>query len=208
MQTDAYTGYNKIQEREDILPLACMAHARRYFEKALKSDYKRANYVLLEIAKLYKIEQQISTINDDEKVELRKTEAIPILDNLKLWLIEISPGLLPKMPFTDAVNYLLKNYNKLIVYAEHGYLSIDNNAAERAIRPIAIGRKNWMFLGNDGAGKTFSILTTIVNSCKINGINAYDYLNDVLLKLTIKDYQNPVELLPLNWVKNQELKVQ
>lgn len=203
LQSDAYAGYNKIQRRDDIIPLGCMAHVRRKFDAALKSDNKRANYVLLEIAKLYKLEKEIYDLPDEEKSKLRKKDALPILDKLKNWLIEIRPGLLNRMPFTVACEYMLNNYEKLIVYAEKGYLSIDNNAAERALRPIAIGRKNWLFLGNDGAGETFSILATIVNSCKINGINAFEYLKDVLKKLTIGDYNDAVDLLPLNWIKNQ-----
>ena len=105
-------------------------------------------------------------------------------------------------PFDKAISYALKYFDKLTVYTEQGYLSIDNNMAERNIRPIAIGRKNWMFLGNEGAGKTFAILSSLVNSCKMNDINVYEYIKDAIEKLTINPKVNISELLPLNWQKN------
>ena len=202
LQTDGYTGYNRVNSKDGMKSLACWAHARRKFTEALNNNKVHASYALLEIGKLYAIERKIKDLDEDEKLKIRKLEAIPILNSFKEWLIKMKIKYSTNEPFDKAISYALKYFDKLTVYTEQGYLSIDNNMAERNIRPIAIGRKNWMFLGNEGAGKTFAILSSLVNSCKMNDINVYEYIKDAIEKLTINPKVNISELLPLNWQKN------
>ena len=147
LQTDGYTGYNKVNSKDGMKSLACMAHARRKFTEALNNNKVHANYALLEIGKLYAIERRIKDLDDEEKLKIRKIEAIPILNSFKEWLIKLKLKYSTNEPFDKAVNYALNYFDKLTVYTEQGYLSIDNNKAERNIRPIAIGRKNFPVFG-------------------------------------------------------------
>ena len=203
LQTDAYTGYNMVVANEKIKHLYCMAHARRYFEQSLDNHQALANEALDIIAELYKIENTIKDLTEEEKFNIRQREALPILNRLQKWLSQDRPDVIPKSSIAKAISYATKHFDKLKTYIDKGFLAIDNNAAERSIRPIAVGRKNWLFLGHKNAGQTFSILASIVNTCKINSVDTYAYLVDVLRRLKNNNYIDLNELLPDNWVKNQ-----
>ncbi len=203
LQTDAYTGYNMVVANEKIKHLYCMAHARRYFEQSLNNHKALASEALDIIAELYKIENAIKDLTDEEKFDIRQKESLPILDKLQEWLIQDRPDVIPKSSIAKAISYATKHFEKLKMYIDKGFLAIDNNAAERSIRPIAVGRKNWLFLGHKNAGPTFSILASIVNTCKINSVDTQTYLVDVLRRLKNNNYSDLNELLPDNWVKCQ-----
>src|SRR6185437_8712142 len=132
-----------------LVEVACWAHSRRYFRKALESDQARMGPALLLIAQLYRVEKQARRLAPEDRLELRQLRSRPILDKLHAYLLEIQVEALPKSPEGRAVRYALKNWKALTRYSEDGNLEIDNNATERTIRGVAVGRANWMFFGSD-----------------------------------------------------------
>lgn len=143
LQTDGYAGYEKLAAREGIVALACMAHARRYFEKALDNDKARAEYVLRRIGNLYAIERSCDERDDppDKRHEHRQREAVPILDELKQWIKAEINVVNPKSPIGQAMAYAMGLWHRLRAYTRDGRYLIDNNRIENTIRPLAIGRK-------------------------------------------------------------------
>lgn len=200
VQTDAYTGYNGIPATSNAKRLACFAHARRYFEKVRRGD-PIADEALARIHILYDIEARIGDLPENKKLEIRQREAVPRLEQFKGWLLSIQPKVLPKSKLGEAVQYCLNNWHMLERYTEQGFLNIDNNSAENALRPIAIGRKNWLFLGNEESGDTFSILASFTLTCQRLGIDVYQYFLDVLNRLCSNQYESLEELLPHRWQK-------
>ncbi len=141
-------------------------HARRYFHKVLESDQARMGPALLLIGQLYRVEKQARPLASSDRLQLRELQAKPILDKLRDYLEEIQAEILPKSPAGKAVRYTLKNWTVLTCYCEDGDLEIDNNATERAIRGVAVGRNNWAFFGSDQGGKTAAVLRSFVASCQ------------------------------------------
>ncbi|EKD46030.1 MAG: hypothetical protein ACD_69C00041G0001 [uncultured bacterium] len=206
LQADAYIGYDKIYAGGNIVEVACMAHARRKFfdivqanNKISKSKEGVAVTALSYIGQLYKIERRIKDLLPLAKKAIRKREATPILKEYKKWLLEKSGKVLPKSPLGQAVNYTLKNWIALTRYLGNGILDIDNNAAERLMRPITVGRNNWGFAGNDRGGKAAATVYSLIETCKLNKINPYEYLVDVLTRLPNTLNRNIKLLLPYNW---------
>jgi transposase len=205
LQADAYGGYDaffKDPER-GLIEVGCFAHARRYFHKALDSDRSRMGPALLLIAQLYRIEKQARSLAAGERFELRRVESRPILDKLHRYLLEIEAEVLPKSPEGRAVRYTLKNWMALTRYCDDGDLAIDNNATERAIRGIAVGRANWTFFGSDAGGKTAAVLRSLVASCQRVGIDPFVWLKDVLSRIATHPINRIVDLLPHNWAPAQ-----
>ncbi len=169
LQADAYGGYDAFfkDQARGLIEVGCWAHARRYFHKALESDQHRMGQALLLIAQLYRVEQKARPLIAEGRLRLRQLESRPILDKLHGYLLEIQAEVLPKSPEGRAVRYTLKNWTALPRYCEDGDLQIDNNATERAIRGVAVGRNNWVFFGSDEGGKTAAILRSFVASCQI-----------------------------------------
>jgi transposase len=201
LQTDAYTGYNGLHKTGKVIPVACFAHARRYFEKALNSNKYLAELALAHISILYQIERDIKDSNNDERKAIREEKSIPRLQELKQWLKSTQYTVLPKSPIGEAINYSLNNWQKLSRYTEQGFISIDNNLAENSLRPIALGRKNWMFIGSEDSGEVFSILASLAATCKRLSVEPYSYFSDVIKKITANNYSDLTELLPDNWSK-------
>jgi transposase len=201
LQTDAYTGYNGLHKTGKVIPVACFAHARRYFEKALNSNKFLAELALAQIAILYQIEREIKDTSDDKRKISREKESIPRLQELHQWLKSTQHTVLPKSPIGEAINYSLNNWEKLYRYTEQGFISIDNNLAENSLRPIALGRKNWMFIGSEDSGEVFSVLASLAATCKRLGIDPYSYFNDVIRQITANNYNDLADLLPDNWSK-------
>jgi len=206
LQADAYTGYDKIYVDGNIIEVGCMAHARRKFfdivqanNKIIKVKEGVAVTALNYIGKLYKIERRIKDLGVLAKKAIRKREATPILKDYKKWLIKQSYRVLPKSPLGQAVNYTLKNWIALTRYLGDGILSIDNNAAERLMRPITVGRSNWMFAGNDRGGRAAATIYSLIETCKLNNINPYDYLADILTRLPNTLNRDIKSLLPYKW---------
>ena len=179
--------------------VGCMAHARRYYQKALESDQARMGPALLLIAQLYRVEEQAKVLGSEQRLALRQLQSKPIAEKLHSYLLEIEPEVLPKSPAGRAVRYTLKNWEALTRYLEDGDLEIDNNRTERVIRGVAVGRNNWMFFGSDAGGKTAAVLRSFVASCQRAGVDPYAWYKDVLTRIGSHSITRLAELLPHNW---------
>jgi transposase len=201
LQADAYSGYDAFfkDEKRGLIEVACWAHARRYVHRALQSDNGRMGPALLLIAQLYRVEKEARGMTAKERLRLRKLQSIPILIKLRDYLFEIQAEILPKSPEGRAVRYALKNWMALTRYCEDGDLVIDNNATERAIRGVAVGRNNWMFFGSDEGGRTAAVLRSFVASCQRAGVDPFAWFKDVLGRIGNHLVKKLAQLLPHNW---------
>jgi transposase len=201
LQADAYQGYDKLYASSEIIEVACMAHARRKFVEVEKNDtkHKQAISALNYIGKLYRIEKRIKDLEPIMKRAIRRKEAKPILKELKKWLLEKNKRVIPKSPLGQAVQYTLNNWIALTRYLADGILDIDNNKAERLMRPIAVGRKNWTFAGSDRGGSAAAVMYSLIETCKLNNVNPYDYLRDILTRLPNTLNRDIRQLLPYEW---------
>jgi transposase len=205
LQADAYGGYDAFfkDPARGLTEVGCWTHARRYFHKALESDQARMGPALLLIAQLYRVETQARPLTSEDRLQLRRLKSRPILDKLHGYLLEIQAEVLPKSPEGRAVRYTLKNWTALTRYCEDGDLAIDNNATERAIRSVAVGRNNWVFFGSDEGGKTAAVLRSFVASCQRAGVDPFAWLKDVLSRIPAHSITRLGELLPHNWAPVQ-----
>lgn len=203
LQTDGYQVYEELLKKEglNIVLVGCMAHARRYFEKALDNDPSRAGYAMLLFQQLYAVEQEARDrkLTSEQRQQLREEKSQPIMERLGQWIVEEYPKVLPKSTIGKALHYLAERYNKLQVYINEGKLEIDNNLVENKIRPVAIGRKNYLFAGSHDAAQRAAMIYSLLGSCKLNNINPNDYLKDVLQRLPEHPINKIKELLPNNW---------
>ncbi len=202
IQADAYAGYDFIFNDPDrsVLELLCWAHARRKFYDARKTAPQLSHTALAWIKLLYKVEKEIKNLSSAERLAIRQEKSVPILNDLKQWLDDITDrDALPQSPFRQACNYALNGWEALCRYTADGDFAIDNNVAENLMRPIALGRKNWLFFGSDNGGKTAAILCSITQSAKRNGLNVYAYLKDVLARISDHPANQLHKLLPDNW---------
>jgi len=198
LQTDGYVAYEKLQN-PDIALLCCMAHARRYFDKALSNDKSRAEFMITQIQGLYDIEQRARDLNltHQQRYELRQKESIPILETIEKWLKENCLKVLPKSPIGEAIAYSLERWDKLVYYSSDGEVEIDNNLVENAIRPIALGRKNYLFAGSHEAAQRAAMVYSLLATCKKQEVEPYQWLKDVLTKITEIKSSELQTLLPL-----------
>ena len=206
LQADAYGGYDGIyvESRGSIKEVACWAHCRRYWWKSREHDAARAHHVLAVIGRLYEIERAATKRETGEREadaklrqSLRAEHAMPLLAGLKAWLD--AETFLPKSQIGKAATYTRNQWAALNRYVEDGTLSIDNNAAERAMRTVAIGRKNWLFVGSPVAGTRAAKLMSLVASCKANRVEPWHYLRDIFTQLPLGT--DPHELLPDRWLQ-------
>jgi transposase len=205
LQADAYGGYDAFfkDPARGLTEVGCWAHARRYFHKALESDQARMGPALLLIAQLYRVEKEARTFLAEDRFRLRQLQSRPILEKLRNYLLEIQGEVLPKSPEGRAIRYTLKNWTALTRYCEEGDLSIDNNATERAIRAVAVGRNNWVFFGSDEGGKTAAVLRSFVASCQRVGVDPFVWLKDILSRIGDHPITRVADLLPHNWASAQ-----
>lgn len=209
--SDAYAGYGRLGKpptKEEVTAhivthLSCWAHARRYFVDAQKTSPRAAGEVLVLIAKLYDVEAQGKHLIPQARLALRWKESAPLLERIKKKLEDHMPGHLPQSPMRQAINYTLGLWTELNVYLQDGRLPIDNNLAENAIRPIALGRKNWLFVGSEAGGHTAAVLMTFTATCRKNKINTWEYLKDVLQRIQAHPASRLDELLPDRWQEIQ-----
>lgn len=199
LQADGYAGYSKTTARV----AGCMAHARRKFMEAKVAQPKgktgRADLALSQIQKLYRAEQALKGQPPDIIVERRQQEAKPLLDEFKIWLDKTAPLVPPGSLLGKAVTYSLNQWSKLVRYLEHGHLSIDNNRAERAIKPFVIGRKNWMLANTRSGARASALLYSLVETAKANGLIPFDYLMHIFTLLPQLPYDSDLtQLLPWN----------
>ena len=179
IQTDGYAAYDIISRREGLIHAGCMAHARRNFIDVMKAAPSGlAQSVIDLIRQLYKIEDEIreKNLTDDEIVAVRRERALPILEKIKERLEREVHHVAPKSGLGKAIRYMLREWPKLLVYLDYGFLPIDNNLVENAIRPFVVGRKNWLFSGSPRGAHASAALYTIIESAKGNGLEPYWYL--------------------------------
>lgn len=206
VQSDGYSGYDKLENIDGITLCGCWAHARRKFVEVAKADKstkkpdreRACDIALAYIGKLYKIEHEAKdeNLSHEALLRLRQEKAKPILDDFGLWLREIAPKVPPQSLLGKAVTYTLNQWRRLIVYIEDGRLCPDNNQAENAIRPFVVGRKNWLFSGSPDGAHASAALYSLVETAKLNKLDPYKYMLYLLEKIPATDKKNFKELLP------------
>jgi transposase len=217
LQGDAYAGYDALFTTGTVVEVGCWAHARRKFFEAQKTDPEGALYALGVIRQLYAVEREGTEKGNTEelsraefealRLRLRQEKAVPLLKSFGDWLEKQAALALPKSPLGEAVGYARNQWAALQVYTTAGFLEIDNNAAERALRAVAIGRKNYLFFGSDVGGDTAAVLYTFTQTCQALGVEPWRYLRDVLERLASHPPERLAELLPDEWARGQRAVV-
>ena len=205
LQADAASNYDALFVlRPDLLEVGCWAHARRkFFDIATVADQQGqrvfAHEAVERINPLFDLERQFKVLTNDERAQQRQKLARPLIEDLKPWLEAKLATLTPKSPTATAISYLLKRWPVFTRYLDDGRLAIDNNAAERALREIAVGRKNWLFAGSDKGGHACAIATSLIETAKANGRDPLAYLADILTRLPTTLNRDIDTLLPMFW---------
>lgn len=203
LQADAYAGYDALYRdpARGVTEVACWAHSRRRIFEARDADPMRAMILLAYIRLLYDVEREARdrALDAAGRWALRQERSVPILADIEAYLRREQPHVLPKSPIGEAIAYALHNWAALIRYTEDGALEIDNNAAERSLRGVAVGRKNWLFFGSDTGGRTAAILTSLIITCKRLDVEPFAYLRDLFDRISAHPAQRLAELLPDRW---------
>ena len=199
VQTDLYAGYNAVFLPQACTRLGCFAHVRRKFIEKGGAAKKQSGQIIEQIAKLYKIEAEGKKLSFEERGKLRQKKSVPILEKLFLNIESLNQQLLPQHPLREATEYALKQKEALMLYTTDGRFEIDNNAIERQMRPIAVGRKNYLFTGSNAGAEAAAIFYSLINSCKLNNVNPREYLCDVIRRLPTHKAADIAELLPHRW---------
>ena len=203
LQADAYSGYDELYRDRDrnITEVACWAHARRRHFEAQSSDLMRSTVILAYIRLLYDVEREARKLGltGEARKALRQAKSVPVLEDIKAYLEREQPAVLPKSPEGTAISYTLSNWDALVRFCNESDLEIDNTGAERSLRGIAVGRRNWTFLGSDNGGRTAAILTSITATCKRLCIDPFEYLRDVFQRISTHPQSDIDDLLPDNW---------
>jgi transposase len=204
LQTDAYAAYTTLaRERQgEIKLVGCFAHARRKFVEALQED-RRVAWFVRQIAHLYGVEKKLRETRAGPRLReaRRAAEATPVLQRLHKAMERIASRVLPRSGFGGALAYALNHWETLIRYVEDGRLEIDNNLIENAIRPTALGKKNFLFIGHPDAGWYSAVIYSILGSCRRHGINPHEYLSDILSRLPSATNQQIEGFTPAQWAK-------
>jgi len=196
LQTDGYGAYDKFNENPQISLLGCMAHARRKFEQALDNDPDRAGYAMELIQQLYQIEREGKVLSAVDLAILRKEKSVPLLETFQVWLEKESGAVLPKSAIGKAIHYTLGQWHKLKRYAGSGEVLIDNNLVENVIRPVALGRKNYMFAGSHEAAQWAAMIYSFMATCKLHEVEPRKWLTDVLSTIQDTKLNDLEKLLP------------
>ena len=214
LQADAYAGYDELYRRGEVVEVGCWAHARRKYWESRKSDRKRAHTALAYVGRLYKVEREAKAHEEENKLSgkeravyrcaARQEKSRPILEEFQTWLQEQENQVLPKSPLGEAIGYTLRQWDALTRYTNDGDLSIDNNPAEQQMRPVALGRKNWLFAGSDDGGWRAAIIYSLIQTCKRHGVDPFAYLRDVLARIADHPMNRIQELAPLAWKQLQQ----
>jgi transposase len=200
VHADAYGGYDELFKIAWIIEVACWAHARRKFDEASSSRPKEATDILARIARLYhEVETPGKNLKAEELYRLRQEKARPILDNIFATLEDLKGKMIPSEPLRKAIDYSLNQKAALYRYLDNGLLKPDNNTAENAMRPVALGRKNWLFVGSERGGHAAALYMSLIQSCKNLDINPWEYFNDMLRRIMGHPVSKLRELLPDQW---------
>lgn len=204
LQSDGYSVYDEFGLREKITLVGCMAHARRYFEKSLDSNKTEASYFISRLQDVYAVERTIreKELKSEEIISIRKEKALPVLNELAVWLKENIIHHPPQTPLGKAMAYSLSRWNKLTEYINNPIVEIDNNLVENAIRPTVLGRKNYLFSGSHEGAERSAMIYSFIGSCKINNINPNEWLAVVLVKIKDTKSSELYTLLPNFWKKS------
>jgi transposase len=211
LQADGYTVYDSVvQTKPGVDIVGCWAHVRRKFIEARSSDPTAAMLMLAMISTLYRVEREvkdadISCEKQRQKMLLaaRHEKSLPILGEIKDQLDALHGNVLPKSPIGKAVGYPIRRWRQLLRYTDDGAIPIDNNAVERQMRAVAIGRKNWMFCGSPQAGNAAGVMYGLLNTCKLQGVNSEAWLRDVLIRIRDHPKDRMAELTPRIWKLEQ-----
>jgi hypothetical protein len=198
LQCDAYAGYDELfrQAKGAIVEVGCWAHARRKFVEAEKTSSREAHEAVARIRALYAIEHEARELDAATRAALRQHKSAPLLLALKDWLDSLVGTALPKSPLGEALTYARNQWTALNVYVTDGDLAIDNNSAERAVKPFAIGRKNWLFFGSDDGGRRLATLASFTATCGQFGLNPWTWIKDTLTRLPTTPADQLARLLP------------
>lgn len=202
LQCDDYSVYTCLRTREKLgfTQVGCWAHARRKFAEAFDAGDKRAEEAVLILRDLYAVEKEAREQKLDAEgiLELRREKSLPVLARLKEWM-QAQLAVLPQSPLGKAIGYALDNWRELTVYTTDGRIPIDNNAVERAIRPVALGRKNWLFAGSERGGEAAAIFFSLIETARRADVNLWDYVTDLLTRIPTHPINRLEELLPDTW---------
>ena len=210
LQADGYNVYDAFEKKESITLMHCMAHARRMFHDALQNDEGRVAYAMEEIQKLYAIERDVKeqSLSFDQIKEVRQEKSLPILASLGTWMKQQYMEVTPKSTIGKALGYSIERWNRLCLYTKNGMLNIDNNPVENSIRPVAVGRKNYLFCGSHSlprhsgeAAQRSAMLYSLLGTCKLHQVEPYSWLRDVLQTIADHPINKITELLPHHFNK-------
>lgn len=206
LQVDGFAGYDALDKFDGIIILCCWAHARRYYDRALNTDKERASYAISQIDMLYSIEAMANEkkLSYEERAEYRRQYAYPIIRALEAWALAEYDQVLPKSPIGKAMSYMLTRIRQLSRYTMDGRYRIDNNLVENAVRPVAVGRKGYLFCGNHDAAEDAAVIYSLMGCCKLAEVDPKKWMNYFLRH--VHDYDNDysldlAELLPHNLKK-------
>ncbi|MBQ3245025.1 MAG: IS66 family transposase [Bacteroidaceae bacterium] len=204
-QCDGFDGYESaFKTRKDVHIVNCMAHIRRHFEQAIKENKEMAEHALKEIQLLYRIEHDCDEreLTAGQRKQERQEKSKPIMQALKLWMETEGIKYSPSSLIGKAITYAYTRWDNMMRYLEDGRIRIDNNLAENAIRPVTLGRKNYLFCGNHEAAVSMSVVCSLLATCKAHEVNPREYLNDVIAKMPYMQkasYNELLQLLPHKW---------
>jgi transposase len=202
IHADGYSGFNELYRSGGISEVACLAHIRRKFTDVFQAEGSTiAEEAICRIAALYGVEKEARGLAPEERVEIRQAKAKPILEDLEAWLQAQIPKISGKSELAKAIRYALTRMKRLWPYLDHGVLEADNNCAERAMKPIAIGRKNFLFVGSEGGGKSAAIAYTLIETAKLNGVDPQAWLTDTLARIADHKITRIDELLPWRYAQ-------
>lgn len=205
LHSDKYGAYETLATKKQFTWCPCWAHIRRKFFEAQSGDAEFRDFVLGKIGDLFMLERDAWNQSDQQRLQIRQIQEVAIIDELITLIKEklVYGNVLPKSKFREALGYFCGLIPFLKNYTQHAYARLDNNIAERAVRPLAIGRKNWLFLGSEEGGEAAGIILSIIQSCRALKINPRIYMEDIMRRLMSHNSSQVVDLLPHNWLKSQ-----